>query len=201
MLSNTDMANIYFVKPIGLPGPIKIGCSRWTARRLVALNAWAPFPLEVICEIDGTLEDERRYHHHLRLAWSHSEWFYPTPKVIEAVELAKAGKMPAWDETEQVRSLRNYDKHRKANIRRGLTRSLNVSFRNAYGYGTRVDENRAAQIIAQCKRECRDLTLDEERIVRDEIARLKAMGRHPLARYEAWRDAGMPTPAHWGIGA
>lgn len=35
--------HVYFIKPIGMDGPIKIGCSDKPARRLITLAAWSPF--------------------------------------------------------------------------------------------------------------------------------------------------------------
>jgi hypothetical protein len=33
---------VYFIKPVGLPGPIKIGFSVNTRERLLSLGAWSP---------------------------------------------------------------------------------------------------------------------------------------------------------------
>lgn len=84
---------IYFMRPVGMPGPIKIGCSHIPEDRLYALSAWSPFPLEFIGKIAGDLSDEQRIHHQLRAHHSHREWFHAAPEVIELVEALCAGRV------------------------------------------------------------------------------------------------------------
>lgn len=81
----TRSAYIYFIKPVGLDGPIKIGCSGIPEDRLVSLAAWSPFPLEVIGKTPGTLKDEGFLHRCFSEYHSHHEWFYFTPALGEII--------------------------------------------------------------------------------------------------------------------
>lgn len=51
---------VYFIKPVGLAGPIKIGCSYSPEKRRSALDCWSPFALEIIAQIDGGANLERQ---------------------------------------------------------------------------------------------------------------------------------------------
>jgi hypothetical protein len=53
---------VYFIKPVGMDGPIKIGCSNIPEHRLVSLSMWSPFPLEIIGKTPGNLKDEGFLH-------------------------------------------------------------------------------------------------------------------------------------------
>lgn len=79
------MKRIYFIKPIGLPGPIKIGASVNFYGRLDQINLWSPIPLELIGTIEGQHEDELFLHQSLFDSHSHGEWFFPTTKVVETI--------------------------------------------------------------------------------------------------------------------
>lgn len=82
---------VYFIKPVGLPGPIKIGCSQSPDGRRKTLEVWSPFALEIVAEIDGDAHLERRFHakffdHHQR-----GEWFDATPELVETIACIARG--------------------------------------------------------------------------------------------------------------
>lgn len=86
------MSHVYFIKPIGMDGPIKIGCSVSPDNRIETLATWSPFPLEVITSLDGDRALERRFHaafmeHHLG-----HEWFTAAPEIIAAIDAISAGR-------------------------------------------------------------------------------------------------------------
>src|SRR3546814_12248774 len=56
------MKRVYFIRPIGQAGPVKIGCSVGPNKRRHELEKWTPVPLEIVAEIDGGFDIERRYH-------------------------------------------------------------------------------------------------------------------------------------------
>lgn len=85
------MRNIYFLRPVGMAGPIKIGCSQYPKGRLQSIAAWSPFPLEIVAITPGDFRLERRLHglfakHHQRC-----EWFTATPELVALVEHVAAG--------------------------------------------------------------------------------------------------------------
>lgn len=83
--------SIYFIKPIGLSGPIKIGCSAAPKNRLQSLSVWSPFPLEILISIDGTRKLETNIHACLARSHSHREWFHSTDEVVSLIEKLRAG--------------------------------------------------------------------------------------------------------------
>ena len=85
------MKQVYFIKPIDMAGPIKIGQSATPGVRLQYLNCWSPFPLEIVAQLEGGRELEERFHaafvdHHERL-----EWFAAHPDIIAVIDAINAG--------------------------------------------------------------------------------------------------------------
>lgn len=85
------MTHIYFIKPVDMDGPIKIGRTDNLSRRLVQLSGWSPFPLELLTAIEADGADEERFHaafieHHVRL-----EWFNPHRDILDTIESINAG--------------------------------------------------------------------------------------------------------------
>lgn len=44
---------VYFLRPAGQDGPVKIGCSTAPQSRLEQYMSWAPFPLEIVATVPG----------------------------------------------------------------------------------------------------------------------------------------------------
>lgn len=79
------MSVVYFIKPVGMDGPIKIGHSTNPPKRLLDLGAWSPFPLELIGSVPGVLADESFIHDCFADIHSHREWFKPEPALLQAI--------------------------------------------------------------------------------------------------------------------
>jgi hypothetical protein len=95
---------VYFIRPIGQPGPIKIGCSADPARRLVGYGLWSPVPLEIaaLIEVQETgprrrdaLRLERQIHARHVGARLHHEWFRPTPALLAEIAAVRLAAEPA----------------------------------------------------------------------------------------------------------
>lgn len=82
---------VYFIKPIGMDGPVKIGCSRMPELRRKTLLTWSPFPLEIVAEIEGDFFLERRFHAKFLADHSHSEWFRVSNALLDTIAAVKAG--------------------------------------------------------------------------------------------------------------
>lgn len=82
--------NVYFMKPVGLDGPIKIGCSGWPAQRLIDLSVWSPLPIELIGSVPGSLTDETFLHRCFAETHSHHEWFFSSPSLRAAIAVILA---------------------------------------------------------------------------------------------------------------
>lgn len=74
---------VYFVKPVGMAGPVKIGCSDAPVNRLSALMAWSPFPLEIVVTIPGNFGLERNIHECFASSYTHHEWFSASDRLTK----------------------------------------------------------------------------------------------------------------------
>lgn len=83
--------HIYFIKPVGMDGPIKIGCSDKPAKRLITLAAWSPFELEIIGSVPGGFSDESRLHRRFSDLHTRKEWFMSSPALRQTIEIILAG--------------------------------------------------------------------------------------------------------------
>lgn len=87
---------IYFIKPVGMDGPIKIGCSRCAKGRLVEIARWAPMPLEIVGMVPGSFKDERTLHRAFAHLQEHMEWFAEGADLVAAIALIiEAGSVSA----------------------------------------------------------------------------------------------------------
>lgn len=90
-LVSSGEKRIYFVRPVGQDGPIKIGCSRWPDNRLLEIAKWSPVPLELIAAAPGDHTLERRLHRKFSKQRSHKEWFLASADLVDGIELVRAG--------------------------------------------------------------------------------------------------------------
>lgn len=86
---------VYFLRPVGLPGPIKIGCSQTPEGRLETYMAWSPYPLEKIGQVPGNTKDEGYLHRCFWAQRSHAEWFHPSRELHAAIDrVLSEGRVP-----------------------------------------------------------------------------------------------------------
>lgn len=83
---------IYFMKPVGCAGPIKIGCSRFTGQRLIDLSMWSPVPLEIMAQGEGSHSLEHCIHRIYAPFRSHGEWFFANPDLLTRIKRVGAGE-------------------------------------------------------------------------------------------------------------
>lgn len=72
---------VYFIRPRGKRGPIKIGTSSVPENRLNSLTPWSPWPLEVMGAVPGSYSEESFLHQCFAASHQHGEWFKATPHV------------------------------------------------------------------------------------------------------------------------
>lgn len=82
---------IYFIRPIGIVGPIKIGISARPEGRMLEMLEWSPFDLEIAHRIPGTYTLEKRIQQSLANDHLRHEWFSPSPRVVKLVADLQAG--------------------------------------------------------------------------------------------------------------
>lgn len=83
--------HVYFIRPVGQSGPIKIGCSRLPAARLEQLMTWSPLELEIAASVPGDFKLERNIHECFATEWLRREWFAPSDRLVAFVEKLRAG--------------------------------------------------------------------------------------------------------------
>lgn len=67
--------NVYFLRPVGQAGPVKIGWSWLPLERLKVYQAWSPVQLELVARTPGSEGLESRFHAHFAHLHLHGEWF------------------------------------------------------------------------------------------------------------------------------
>jgi hypothetical protein len=82
---------VYFMRPVGMTTPVKIGCSDMPMQRLAALSCWSPFPLEIVATIPGNFVLERNIHACLWDMHSHREWFNDDGRIAAIIDKLLAG--------------------------------------------------------------------------------------------------------------
>ena len=82
---------IYFLRPIGQDGPIKIGCSINPVNRLQVFLIWSPLRLELVGVADGGHEYERDLHARFARQRLHGEWFAPSPDLTNLINQINNG--------------------------------------------------------------------------------------------------------------
>lgn len=82
---------VYFVRPVGERGPVKIGHSFNPIERLSTLMAWSPIPLEIAATIAGGPGLEARFHALFKHQHSHREWFRASDELDSVIAQIRAG--------------------------------------------------------------------------------------------------------------
>lgn len=102
------MKHVYFLRPEGERGPIKIGCSKMPTTRLRDVEIWSPIKLELIVAVEGDHREESILHQMFGDQRRHGEWFEYTDQLGQVIQYAlRAGKLPPLD-----RSLNPYAQKR-----------------------------------------------------------------------------------------
>jgi len=83
---------VYFTRPVGMSGPIKIGCTTNIENRLSSLSTWSPFPLELILTIPGDTRLEGTIHDRFARDHLHREWFSPSDGLLTFIRRVISGE-------------------------------------------------------------------------------------------------------------
>ena len=145
---------IYFMRPIGMKGPVKVGCSVIPVGRLKSLDIWSPFPLEIIATVPGEHNHERALHWHLKEHRLHGEWFSPNSKLDALLtHIGRLGTLPPleaapYGKTKMGRG-RNPNRNPDwSNTKAQITLSVWRAERHAYGWsGNGLRPTRIVELI------------------------------------------------------
>ena len=77
--------HVYFLRPVGQQGPIKIGCSATPAKRLRSVEIWSPVQLEMVASAPGGHAHEWTLHSMFGEDRLHGEWFAVTPDLMKII--------------------------------------------------------------------------------------------------------------------
>jgi ribosomal protein S30 len=127
---------VYFIRPVGQVGPIKIGFSVAPDVRLIRMAAGSPLPLEIVATIPGSASLERAFHETFAYAHSHFEWFHPVDDLLRGIHALQQGVTleDAFDLTKKSGSIR------KSNPK--IRERFTPEFRERRGYHLRVIHHR-----------------------------------------------------------
>src|SRR3546814_2554543 len=89
------MKRVYFIRPIGQAGPVKIGCSVGPNKRRHELETWSPVPLAIVAEIDGGFDIERRFHAKFQDNHERREWFNWSPGLDDTITAIRSEEHPS----------------------------------------------------------------------------------------------------------
>lgn len=109
-----SLKHIYFLRPVGEQGPLKIGSSAAPVSRLRTYQIWSPVLLELAASCPAHRNTEQFLHRHFIDAWLHGEWFAWTPEIQSVVDhIVQHGRVPEWVEQDTPtmwREWKDFDK-------------------------------------------------------------------------------------------
>lgn len=82
---------VYFMRPVGARGPVKIGCSTAPDDRLKLYMSWSPVDLEVAATVPGGYPLEWAFHHRFVHVHARHEWFNADDDLDAVIEAIRAG--------------------------------------------------------------------------------------------------------------
>jgi len=86
--------SVYFIRPVGMAGPIKIGHGDYPTDRLGRYRRYSPIPVELILVVEGGYQLEKALQEHFADCHSHAEWFRAEPRLVAAIEAMQSGVPP-----------------------------------------------------------------------------------------------------------
>lgn len=86
------MNYVYFLRPKGQLGPIKIGCSHSPELRTYFFQSWSPLELELAAVTPGSWCLERQIQAMFAEQHSHGEWFFPCRALLSLIDRLAAGE-------------------------------------------------------------------------------------------------------------
>lgn len=136
------MKMIYFIRPVGCVGPIKIGCSVAPEGRMNTMLGWSPIPLEIAACAPGENADEAALHHRFASLALHGEWFGVDGDLAAVIEeVAETGKLPSLAPAPTSTTNRCI-----ASIKSRLTKEISTAEEHAFGFRMNLGTGRPEHI-------------------------------------------------------
>jgi hypothetical protein len=76
---------VYFIKPVGQDGPIKIGHSTFPPARLASLQTWSPVELELVAHFPAPRQVETDLHDRFARWQLRGEWFEASRELTDLI--------------------------------------------------------------------------------------------------------------------
>lgn len=142
------MSSVYFIKPIGQLGPVKIGFTDHLAKRARCVAVQSPLLLEVVCSAPGGQAEERLLHERFAGQHMHGEWFAWSKDLQFVMDrVAETGALP-----ELVAVFPRPTLHRRSpsnghasRVKANLTRRVRIAERRIYPWPRKIE--RPAEIV------------------------------------------------------
>lgn len=83
--------HVYFLRPVGQQGPVKIGYSKYPPSRLLMYLTWSPVELEIAATTPGDIYVEQKLHSIFADQHSHLEWFHASKRLTALIAGVAAG--------------------------------------------------------------------------------------------------------------
>ena len=190
------MKRVYFLRPVGLDGPVKIGCSIEPDKRLATIVAWSPILLEVAAVIDGDTYLEAALHRRFAHLAMHGEWFGVDDDLLAVIASAQAG------EPVTIKTVAALPNMRVASTLKGqLSRRVSDAEVHAYGFRCTYGEGRPAEVRAIMDAyqgpHTAPPSVEDQKVLTAYVTRLRAMPkslrlhRDRWSAWEAYRDHGV----------
>ena len=137
---------VYFLRPVGMKGPIKIGCSCEPEKRLRSVEIWSPQLLEIIATAPGDHDHENVLHQMFGDDRLHGEWFHPSERLTSVIDHAlSTGHLPPLDMSLSLYARRRTDPKARSSMTRRtpprayafksrLTKMVQDAEKHAYGF-------------------------------------------------------------------
>lgn len=129
------MKRVYFIRPVGEDGPVKIGCSHEPIHRLKSVQVWSPLLLEVAAYAEGSHDHERAMQRMFIEDHLHGEWFRASDKLNRIIaSVAATGALPLMEISRTAPGLGDRRRQNKG-VTAEMKRRVAAAERHAYGYG------------------------------------------------------------------
>lgn len=181
------MKRVYILRPVGLPGPVKIGCSKAPEARLATIAAWSPIRLEIVAIINGGHELEVALHKRFARLALHGEWFGVDAELQAVIDKAAAGEPISIDGPLGQNVARV-----AANLKSQLARQISDAERHAFGFRLNWGDGRPEEIkkimLAWHGPFAPPPNPEQQQAIAGYIARLRAMPRRNRVVNEGWAE-------------
>lgn len=131
---------IYFLRPIGADGPVKIGCSQEPTARLVQMMTFGHSQLEIVATVPGGPDLELNLHECFLDTHSHREWFNASPRMTAMLTALQDGK-PIHEAVDLSRRLGTFKRKGRGPAKTSDAWKERIAFNRRRRHGRREEDS------------------------------------------------------------